>query len=297
MCLPGINGLPNSDFTITVAGTPAELVYSITSSNNLALNGVYQMEHNGLNGAPKSVSVNMGNIIYRTSNATSTLIEIDGIAAKGTLQITLEGDETLPVELSSFTYTLNGNNLVTLQWITQTETNVLGYYIYRGKSEEASEAVLVSDMIAATNTSTLQSYIFVDSELQEQGTYYYWLQNLDMDGSNAFHGPVRVDYSFTDPGTPNQPLVTALNRVYPNPFNPTTFINYSLSENSPVQFKIYNNRGQLVRTLTNVPTTAGNHRVDWNGTDENGSACSTGLYLIRMEAGKESFTRKVVLVK
>ncbi len=285
------------DFNVTVSVNGQTLIYTISSSNTDALNGLYLLNHAGPTNAPTGYNVSTGTLVDSGLEAGVSYFEISGIAAKGELVISLEFDQTLPVELSSFTYTLNPQNLVTLHWITQTETNVLGYYIYRGKSEEASEAVLVSDMIAATNTSTLQSYIFVDSELQEQGTYYYWLQNLDMDGSNAFHGPVRVEYNFTDPGTPNQPLVTALNRVYPNPFNPTTFINYSLSENSPVQFKIYNNRGQLVRTITNAPTTAGNHRVDWNGTDENGSACSTGLYLIRMEAGKESFTRKVVLVK
>jgi hypothetical protein len=282
------SGAPNASFVpvfarvLTLIGTGP---WSITLSGSVETVPWFAYKR-GANWT--SYANTTGSVSFEIPASKDAEIEIQGGSG---------GNPTLPVELSSFSYTINANNLVTLQWVTQTETNVLGYYIYRGKSEEASEAVLVSDMIAATNTSTTQSYVFVDNELQEQGTYYYWLQNLDMDGSNAFHGPVRVDYSFTEPGTPNQPLVTALNRVYPNPFNPTTFINYSLSENSPVQFKIYNNRGQLVRTLTNVPATAGNHRVDWNGTDENGSSCSTGLYLIRMEAGKDSFTRKVVLVK
>ena len=118
-----------------------------------------------------------------------------------------------------------------------------------------------------------------------------------MDGSNAFYGPVRVEYTFPQGDTGSPVPVTGLDRIYPNPFNPITFISYGLSASSPVQFKIYNNRGQLVRTITNAPATAGNHRIEWNGTDNNGSACSTGLYLIRMEAGKDSFTRKVVLVK
>ena len=218
--------------------------------------------------------------------------------AKGDVVVIINDNSTLPVELSSFTATLSAQNLVSLMWITQSETGVSGYYIYRGIDTNASTAQIVSPLITATNTSTTQSYVYVDSEIFETGTYYYWLQNVDIDGTTDFHGPIRLDYvAGQNNGTPNIPVVTELKNVYPNPFNPIAFISYSLTENNPVAIKIYNNRGQLVRVLDNAPATAGNHRIEWNGMDNSGNACSTGLYLVRMTAGNKTFTQKVVLVK
>lgn len=218
--------------------------------------------------------------------------------AKGDVVVIINDNSTLPVELSSFTATLSAQNLVSLMWITQSETGVSGYYIYRGIDTNASTAQIVSPLITATNTSTTQSYVYVDSEIFETGTYYYWLQNVDIDGTTDFHGPIRLDYvAGQNNGTPNIPVVTELKNVYPNPFNPIAFISYSLAENNPVAIKIYNNRGQLVRVLDNAPATAGNHRIEWNGMDNSGIACSTGLYLVRMTAGNKTFTQKVVLVK
>ncbi len=218
--------------------------------------------------------------------------------AKGDVVVIINDNSTLPVELSSFTATLSAQNLVSLMWVTQSETGVSGYYIYRGIDTNASTAQIVSPLITATNTSTTQSYVYVDSEIYETGTYYYWLQNVDIDGTTDFHGPIRLDYvAGQNNGTPNIPVVTELKNVYPNPFNPIAFISYSLADNNPVAIKIYNNRGQLVRVIDNAPATAGNHRIEWNGLDNSGNACSTGLYLVRMTAGNKTFTQKVVLVK
>lgn len=218
--------------------------------------------------------------------------------AKGDVVVIINDNSTLPVELSSFTATLSAQNLVSLMWITQSETGVSGYYIYRGIDTNASTAQIVSPLITATNTSTTQSYVYVDSEIFETGTYYYWLQNVDIDGTTDFHGPIRLDYvAGQNNGTPNISVVTELKNVYPNPFNPIAFISYSLADNNPVAIKIYNNRGQLVRVIDNAPATAGNHRIEWNGMDNSGNACSTGLYLVRMTAGNKTFTQKVVLVK
>ena len=206
-------------------------------------------------------------------------------------------EPTNPVELSSFTAAISAQNFVNLTWITQTETGVQGFYVLRNTSDDLASALTVSDMVAATNTSQQQTYFFTDREIDVDGTYWYWLQNSDLDGTVDFHGPISIEYATTGGVTPSVPLVTELRAVYPNPFNPRAFIPFSLKESATVNFEIYNTRGQLVRRIPIGEKTAGHHQTEWDGRDEQGRACGTGVYHIRMTAGTESFFRKAVLLK
>ena len=94
------------------------------------------------------------------------------------------------------------------------------------------------------------------------------------------------------------PIVnTKLDSNYPNPFNPSTTIRYSLKEAGPVSIEIYNIKGQLVRTLVQDVKEAGNHTVIWNGLDKNNSSVSSGIYFYKMNAGKYSSTKKLIMMK
>ena len=98
-----------------------------------------------------------------------------------------------------------------------------------------------------------------------------------------------------DPQVPG--LITELSGAYPNPFNPSTTISFSLEKAGNTSLEIYNQKGQLVKTLVNANLCAGTHKLVWNGDDENGSAVSSGLYFYRMKSGKFSSTKKMVLMK
>ncbi|MDD2229135.1 MAG: FlgD immunoglobulin-like domain containing protein [Candidatus Cloacimonetes bacterium] len=207
-------------------------------------------------------------------------------------------DEPLPVELSSFSAVLNAQNYVNIMWVTQTETSLTGFYIFRSNDNVVANAVQVSALINPTNTSQQQQYLFTDNTLTEAGTYYYWLQIAEMDGSSSFSNSSTIYFDNTiNPGTPGIPKVTELNNVYPNPFNPTATISYGLAKAADVNINIYNARGQIVRTFTEGTKAANSYRLVWNGKDNNGRECSTGIYYIKMQAGKDSFTRKAVLMK
>ncbi len=206
-------------------------------------------------------------------------------------------EDGLPVELSGFTVGLSVDNFINLMWVTQSETNVQGFYILRNSVDDLATALTISELIPATNTSTQQSYFYTDKEVFADGTYYYWLQNAEMDGTIYFHGPVSLDYTNSGSGTPPVPLVTELRSVFPNPFNPVCFIPFSLAAETDVNFTIYNSRGQLVHSMELGTQNPGNHRIEWNGRDYAGQSCSTGIYLVRMEAGSQSFLRKALLVK
>jgi hypothetical protein len=95
------------------------------------------------------------------------------------------------------------------------------------------------------------------------------------------------------------PKAFALSQNYPNPFNPSTTIAYDIPEgdNVQVQLKVYNMRGQLVRTLVDESKSEGSYQIQWDGTDNYGRRVSSGVYFYRIKAGEFSKTRKMVILK
>jgi len=93
------------------------------------------------------------------------------------------------------------------------------------------------------------------------------------------------------------PAITTLSRNYPNPFNPTTTISYSLKENSKVSFNIYNLKGQLVKKLVDEDMNAGFHNVVWNGKNESGRNVSSGIYFYKLQSDSFEQTKKMILIK
>ncbi len=226
-----------------------------------------------------------------------------GIApiAKGSnnLFIVLSDDDpTLPVELSSFMVTLNSSGNPVVTWETQTETGVNGFYIYRGVNKNLGEAILISSLVPATNSSLEHCYSFVDTELIEEGTYYYWLNVSDLNGHQSYHGPAELNFTFgEEEDIPEVIYTTSLRSIYPNPFNPNANIGFELAESSEVAISVYNARGQLVRSFAPFTHGAGYGSIVWDGKDEGGSSVSSGIYLFRMTVGAKSFSAKALMLK
>ena len=86
-------------------------------------------------------------------------------------------------------------------------------------------------------------------------------------------------------------------KVYPNPFNPETNIDYSVKEETPVEITIYNMKGQKVKTLVDKSVSAGDHKVVWHGDSDSESSVSSGVYFVKMITGNHIETRKIVLMK
>lgn len=85
---------------------------------------------------------------------------------------------------------------------------------------------------------------------------------------------------------------------YPNPFNPRTAIRFSLPQSGQVQLNIYNAMGQIVRTLLSAQLSAGEHAVQWDGTDAAGQSVASGLYFYQLEVDRQrSSLKKMVLLK
>lgn len=88
-----------------------------------------------------------------------------------------------------------------------------------------------------------------------------------------------------------------LNQNFPNPFNPTTTINFSLEKESSVSIDIYNVTGEKVKSLFNGIEKAGSHSIEWNGTDNFGNQLPTGVYFYRLNSKEFSETKKLIFLK
>jgi hypothetical protein len=84
---------------------------------------------------------------------------------------------------------------------------------------------------------------------------------------------------------------------YPNPFNPTTTVEYSVERADRVEIRIYNVRGQEVKTLVNENRPPGRYRTQWDGRSNSGSAVASGVYFYRLTIGPYSAVKKLVLLK
>jgi len=91
--------------------------------------------------------------------------------------------------------------------------------------------------------------------------------------------------------------ITALTGNYPNPFNPSTTISYSIKDPTAVQIVIYNVKGQKIRTLVNQNQTNGKYNVVWNGKDDKNQPVGSGVYYYRMTAGSYISSKKMLLVE
>ena len=88
-----------------------------------------------------------------------------------------------------------------------------------------------------------------------------------------------------------------LHQNYPNPFNPETTISFSLQETGKVSLKVYNVKGQLVKTFVNESKESGNHSVIWVGKDNNNRKVTSGLYFYCIKADEFIDMKKMLLIK
>lgn len=102
---------------------------------------------------------------------------------------------------------------------------------------------------------------------------------------------VETDSPESDPGT------VRLEDIYPNPFNAATVVRFYLPEPTEAHLIVYNVLGQQVAELASGVQTAGWHNITWDGSSEAGRTLASGVYLLRLQAGGVTATRKLALVR
>ena len=270
-------------------GNNVSMTFTISTAGDWYLLGYWGGSWNPATPYPLMVSSGSG---------TVTLSGMD-FTAKGDVYVVLSpnNNPTLPVELSHFSATVTAENFVQLIWVSQTEATFgLQCLPQRCFRFELSTQGFQSDR--RNEYLHCPDLHRVDEELEQSGTYYYWLQNVDLDGSSGYHGPVSVLFDAeAGAGIPPLPLVTRLENAYPNPFNPDTTIRYQLKDPGKVRIDIYNLKGQIVRSFERGHDAPGHYRVIWDGCDASGRALSSGIYLYKMSAGSYRAAKKLVLKK
>lgn len=111
----------------------------------------------------------------------------------------------------------------------------------------------------------------------------------DSQGNQVTAEASSFDISFTNSALPAK---TALNGTYPNPFNPSTTVNYGLSNDGHIEIMVYDATGRLVEELVNQNQPAGYHSITWNAANQ-----ASGMYFVKMIAGDIVQTQKLMLLK
>lgn len=205
-------------------------------------------------------------------------------------------DQTLPVTFSSFTASLNQNHSVSLHWITQSESNLIGYSVYRNTSEDHSSAQRISSIINAGNSSNETHYNFTDNETQENNNYYYWIVVNELNGQSSWYGHVNINTYNNE--NPIIPPLTSMGNTYPNPLRLSSgfvSLEVDVKDNETANLSVFNAKGQLIQSFTNL--TPGSHLVKWDGKDKHGIRCSNGVYFFKLTSPSAISVRKSMILK
>ncbi len=189
-------------------------------------------------------------------------------------------DNVTPVELISFTVNLKDGNAI-LNWNTATELNNKGFEIQKNNNGKWN---IIGFVDGKGTTSNASGYNFIDKNLSNIKNLYR-LKQVDFNGTYRYSGIVELN-------SPNAVFSFELNQNFPNPFNPATKISFEISDFGFVSLKVYDILGNEVANLINEEKPSGKYTVEFDA-----ASLSSGLYLYKLQAGKYSQTKKMVLLK
>jgi len=212
--------------------------------------------------------------------------------------IRLVEESPTPVELSTFTAVYD-NGASFLEWTTQSESDNMGWNIYRSQTEMSAAILINASLITGAGTTTEPTnYEFYDEEeLVVNNTYWYWLESVSFSGETEIYSPISL--TIPEPGdNPNIPEIISNISNHPNPFSTSTTISFDLNaeDGKVAEVNIYNMKGQMIRT---IPVILNGDKVDvtWDGLDQNGNEVTSGIYTYNIKTGSEKYSGKMILMK
>jgi len=194
----------------------------------------------------------------------------------------------LPVELISFTAKAVGESVI-LNWQTATEVNNYGFEIERCVAQISNLCnnwETVGFLEGHGNSNSPKDYSFIDAGNNSvaEVSRSYRLKQIDIDGAFEYSDIISIELEIAKE--------FKLAQNFPNPFNPSTSISYTLPNNGFVTLKVYNTIGEEVAVLINQNIEAGTHVVTFNASN-----LPTGAYFYRISAENYSDTKKMLLIK
>ncbi|HSG27371.1 MAG TPA: FlgD immunoglobulin-like domain containing protein, partial [Candidatus Krumholzibacterium sp.] len=171
--------------------------------------------------------------------------------------------------------------VVRLGWETEADEALTGFDLYR--------AEIPGDPVKITE-SPLPSFArnYEDRTSRPGMDYRYTVAAILEDGREIYSYEVTVS---------NDMPSLVLFQNSPNPFNPSTTIRYYLRGRSPVHLEIFDVSGRRVSRLVDRIQDPGPYTIVWDGKDDEGDRVSSGIYIYRLKAGKETLSKKMVLLR
>lgn len=191
-------------------------------------------------------------------------------------------DIPLPVEINSFTAKQMANN-VQLHWSTITETDNIGFEVERRELGKDNWNKL-EFIPGAGNSNSIKNYSFIDKTLTSSGKYFYRLKQINSDGTFSYSKQLEIDVFLA--------LEYSLEQNFPNPFNPSTTISYSIPQDGFVKLTLFNMLGELVEILVNEFQSAGIYKFNFNA-----SKINTGIFFYKLEVNNFTSIKKMVVLK
>lgn len=189
----------------------------------------------------------------------------------------------LATTLASFS-SICGSDGIVLKWsMSETET---GMEFVISRKTEPEGVFFTTD---AQPNSLGNSTWSCRDESAEPGIDYYYM--VEANGSEG------LTFLFETGALRYEAAKSLVKQNYPNPFNPQTTIEYSLAAATSVILDIFDVSGRRIVRLEDGMREGGTHMATWNGLDGRGNPVSSGVYIYRLTAGKEKFTRKMILLR
>ncbi len=181
------------------------------------------------------------------------------------------------------------DNQPLLQWSLPADPNGDSPITFRIRLGSDPSLSTGADIDAATATSLQLPFPLA------AGTYYWQVTASDPLGAERSTA-IGTFTVVNATAAPSAPTALAL-RAVPNPFNPRTTLRFDLATAGPTRLEIYDGRGRRVRRLLQDDLAAGSHVLPWDGTDDRGEACASGVYLARLVHGDRRETSRLALVR
>ncbi len=188
--------------------------------------------------------------------------------------------QVVSVAITSFSARYDDGE-VTLRSTFRSDIGVEAVNVYRAVGSGQMEFV---DMLFGADGT---GFVYTDRGVVAGNTYRYQIGIADADGE--FLSPVE------EVKVPK--VAVSLGQNTPNPFNPTTMINFTLASREHVTVSVYDANGRLVRTLVDETRGTGSHDVQWDGRDDAGVTVGSGVYFYRLRAGSHTESKKMVMLK
>jgi len=221
--------------------------------------------------------------IYSDTSDSIIFVDTAAITISSDVAIIYNAAGDVPVEMVSFAADARQGQ-VELVWETATETDNLGFNVYRTAASETERSVVNDGIVPGAGTTLMpQTYSFTDVDIVAGTTYLYWLEQVDFQGTTELFGPV----SATTPAA----LTEALSLSFaPVPVNESATISLSLPSAGNATVRLFDLQGREAARVWEGETQSGVTTIGW----DRGNLVS-GVYMLRVDSQFGNLSERLIL--